>query len=69
MMDAMAKAQAEKEQRFQKVFLDCSSSIYVLNFETGRIRAIHIPEKARQFMETETEVLRHQMGWEEGTIF
>ncbi len=69
MMEAMAKTQAEKDFRFQKVFLDCISNVYVLDFETYRIKAILIPEKARQFMEMETETLRHQIGWEEGTVF
>ena len=69
MMAAMAEQQAEKPYQFQKVFLDCTSSVYVLNFETNQAEAILIPEKARPFMEMETEALRHQIGWADGTAF
>ncbi len=68
-MRAMQEKQALKRYQFQKIFLDCKSCVYLLNFQESVLQEIFIPKKAQIFLEMETETLRHQFQWETGTLF
>lgn len=68
-LQAMQQQQSVKPQRFQKVFLDCKSRVYVLDFPEDKVQEILIPEKAQMFLEAEAEMLRHSMDWVNGTPF
>ena len=68
-MQRMKDRQDAEKTRFTKVFLDCGSIVYVLDFADERIEAIQIPDKARLFLEEKTEKLRHQQEWPDGADF
>jgi len=55
----MAARQREQRHRFQLVFLDCESSIYVLELNRGKVTEIPVGEKAKEFLEQRAEALRH----------
>lgn len=62
-MQKMKEIQDRETYRFQKVFLDCESCVYILDFEQETLESIRIPEKARLFLEGKTEKLRNQEEW------
>lgn len=55
--------------RFDIVFLDCRSSVYVMDLRRGTMNTIPIPEKAAEFLNEKTEKLRHTMSDKPGTIY
>ena len=68
-MQAMNEQQLKQKYQFQKVFLDCKNQVYILDFEDMSIHEIFIPQKAQMFLEMETETMRHQIEWKNGTSF
>lgn len=61
--------QKDKLFRFDLVFLDCKTAVYVLNLKTAGTETIPIPEKARIFLEEKTEKLRKTLSDKPGTPY
>jgi hypothetical protein len=51
---------------FRRVFLDGEQVLYVLDFVSGALEVVPIPERARIFLAAETERLRQRGDWPEG---
>lgn len=65
----LIEAESPNELHFDLIFLDCKTAIYLLDFGTGKLLQIPIPEKARRFLEDTTENLRHEREWQNGDVF
>ena len=63
----MEKEQADREVKFDWVFLNCRSVIYICNYLKGKLETIRLPKNAEDFLNAETERLRHTIAWENGT--
>ena len=54
----MAEIQRSEARRFDLIFLDCNSTLYILDFRQNETETIPITEKARLFLNEEAETLR-----------
>lgn len=59
LMADMAESQQASKQRFDLVFLDCESGIYIMDFRSGGVAEMPVGEKAKEFLERETERIRN----------
>lgn len=62
----MQKVQEKKARRFDWVFLNAETIIYVCNFMNSTIEPIVLPKNAASFLSTEAEYLRYFKDWEDG---
>lgn len=69
LMTHLTTLQKDRKKRFQLTFLDCGDTVYLLDFKNNTTTEIPIPEKALEFISTETEVLYQSVDWEKGAIF
>ena len=65
----MAKIQQSEVRRFDLIFLDCNSILYILDFRQNETEIIPIPEKARLFLNEEAETLRRSFTNESGALY
>lgn len=65
----LSDIQKTKAHRFDIVFLDCKSAVYILNLTKHNVDTIPIPEKARIFLNNKTETLRRQFPNVTGTPY
>lgn len=65
----LCSAQKKQEFQFDIVFLDCKSTLYLLNLSQSTMEAIPIPEKAAEFLHEKTEQLRHKLPNKLGTPY
>lgn len=59
LLEQMLDVQRGAGQRFDIVFLDCESGIYALDLRTGSILRMPVGEKAKEFLERQTEQIRN----------
>lgn len=62
----MRRAQADRAVRFDWVFLNCVTTIYVCNFMADTIDPIILPPNAESFLGAEAETLRYLGEWNDG---
>ncbi|MCD8230743.1 MAG: hypothetical protein LUD14_02765 [Clostridiales bacterium] len=65
LFDYMKQRQASVENGFDWVFLNCTSVIYVCDFENDRVDEILLPQNAELFLASEAERLRQDYRWQE----
>ena len=65
----MAEIQQSEARRFDLVFLDCNSALYILDFRQNERETIPIPEKARRFLNEKAETLRNSFANESGALY
>lgn len=65
LMEEMAAWQKAAKKPFDLVFLDCRSSIYILDFDSGGIAVMPVVSSARAFLEQQTETIRNAENAEE----
>ena len=64
----MREKQADMSVRYDWVFLNCESVIYVCDFRKKQIEPIVLPPNAESFLAAESEELRYLAKWENGTL-
>ena len=61
--------QKAKPHRFDLLFMDCKTTLYVIDFRRGTLDTIPIPEKAAEFLVRKTETLRNTLPQTNGTVY
>lgn len=68
LFDYMKERQKDRKRKFDWVFLNCEDVIFVCDFRRNKLERIWLPQNAGDFLDSESEKLRHRSGWENGTI-
>ena len=69
LQEQMAEIQRSEARRFDLIFLDCNSTLYILDFRQNETETIPIPEKARLFLNEEAETLRRSFTNKSGAPY
>lgn len=67
LFDYMKAQQGQMATRFDWVFLNCNTVIYVCNYITDSLETIVLPQNAGNFLNMEAECLRNSGDWKDGT--
>ena len=68
LFEYMKKQQEDKKVKFDWVFLNCVKVIYVCDFRNNELDPIVLPQNAEEFLNAESERLRHLHGWKDGAL-
>lgn len=68
-MAEMANSQQGNGVKFDLVFLDCESCIYILDFRSGGIAEMPVGEQAKKFLEQQAERIRNAENPEDNFEF
>ncbi|MCM1107404.1 MAG: hypothetical protein NC355_10725 [Blautia sp.] len=66
LFEYMRRQQESKKVRFDWIFLNCGKVIYICDYLHERIEPLVLPPNAENFLNMESESLRHSRDWEDG---
>lgn len=69
LMEEMGEWQKDMKKAFDLVFLDCRSSIYILDFGSGGVAVMPVVSSAKTFLEQQSESIRNAENAEDKTEF
>ena len=61
--------QKNSKRQYDIAFLNCVSSLKVVELASGRWETVHIPADALAYMRSKAEKMRHGAEWENGMVF
>lgn len=67
--EKLIATQKPAEYRFDLLFLDCKSTLYIADLNQNKMEAILIPQKAQRFLDEKTEALRQSFANEPNTLY